>query len=433
MDENQKKLIELLKASVFTEASLKPQALSLKKDDSNYGSTGLRVFGSNEPLSPNPSHLSPELLTLAKKHSVLPTISPDYEAVSKSDNQLYAADEMQSYFEQHGIYNCALKGINTKRRYPKPELRPMSDLDLLYKPEQTKQLRAAMKELDYKFDAEERRHDYFTRQPYICVEMHRIMTEPGPYYDYYKDPWSRFVLKPGCQYTYEMKLEDEFIYCIVHAAEHFKLGGVGIRVILDFAIYLSSARRLRHRLNETGELDAQQTEGEKPFDFNYFNAELEKLGLSTFYKKLSAIAEKWFLNSKPSPFGEGGSAEPDRVCPEGNTCPQARGGSAEPDRGLEDFILESGLYGTEENNNAARVGNSKAKFITSALFPSYESMCSVYQWLKGNKALLPIAWAERGTKALLHRRENIKSEFSRARKANKAPVELNQLFKELEI
>ena len=100
---------------------------------------------------------------------------------------------------------------------------------------------------------------------------------------------------------------------------------------------------------------------------------------------------------------------------------------------LEKFILESGLYGTEENVNAAWVGDSKAKFISSALFPSYESMCSVYPWLRGNKALLPIAWAERGTKALLHRRENIKTQFNRATKTGKDSENLKQLVDELEL
>ena len=376
MNESQRKLIELIKASVFSEASLKPQAFSLKNDESDYGSSALRDFGTNEPLSPNPSHLSPELLILAKKHSVLPIIQADYEAVSKSDNQLYAADEMQSYFEQHGIYNCALKGINTKRRYPKPELRPMSDLDLLYKPEQTKQLRAAMKELGYKFDSEERRHDSFTRQPYICVEMHRIMAEPGPYYDYYKDPWSRFVLKPNCQYTYEMRLEDEFIYCIVHAAEHFKLGGVGIRVILDFAVYKS-----------------------QNMDWEYFYAEIDKLGLRKFYLELGNIAENWFL-----------------------------GGHRQTSKKLEKFILESGLYGTEENTNAARVGDSKAKFITSALFPSYESMCSVYPWLSSNKVLLPVAWVKRWIKAFLFRRKNVFLQLKRVRSTNSTYKDLDEII-----
>lgn len=395
MNESQRKLIELIRASVFTEASLKPQALNLKKDDSNYGSTDLRLFGSSEPLSPNPSHLSPELTKLAKKHSVLPTILPDYEAVLKSDNQLFAADEMQSYFENHGIYNCALKGINTKRRYPKPELRPMSDVDILYKPEQHKEFKSAMKALGYEFDSEGRKHDFYKRQPFIMVEAHREPFSPEfpKFYEYYKTVWDRLILKPSCKYTYEFKLEDEFIYCIAHAAEHMKLGGIGVRPVLDVAVYLDLVLSLK-----------PQALREQKFNWEYFYGELDKLGLRTFYDKISAIAENWFLNGKNEVSAE-----------------------------LEDFILDAGLYGTEENVNAAWVGDSKAKFISSALFPSYESMCSVYPWLRGNKALLPIAWAERGTKAIIYRKNNIKTQFGRFIKTNKSKDELGLLYKELDI
>lgn len=361
-----------------------------------------------------------KVLKLAQSHAVLPTIMPDYEAVSKSDNQLFAADEMQSYFEQHGIYNCALKGINTKRRYPKPGLRPMSDLDVLYKPNQHNELVRALNQLGYTYENKGQKHDFFKRLPFIFVEAHRdLVAADSSYYEYYKDFWDKLVLKPNCKYTYEMKLEDEFIYCIVHAAEHMKLGGIGIRPVLDFAVYLSSARGLRHRFS--GGADAQSaSEGElenrrdEEFNWEYFYDELDKLGLRTFYNKISAIAEKWFLSPQPSSLEEGGSAEPDRV--------------------LEDFVLESGLYGTEENANAAWVKGNKEKFIASAIFPPYESMCSLFPWLRGKKILLPIAWIIKIIRAILFKRKNVKAQFSRYKNYdNNQYKKVERILKELEL
>ena len=65
------------------------------------------------------------------------------------EQQMYAVRELQATLEKAGVDNLAFKGAATKFRYPDPLLRPMNDIDFLYKPEQDKQLKAVMKALSY--------------------------------------------------------------------------------------------------------------------------------------------------------------------------------------------------------------------------------------------------------------------------------------------
>lgn len=239
----------------------------------------------------------------------------------------------------------------------------MGDIDLLYNPEQQKSMQSCMKSLGYQWQGENQKHDHYLRPPSIDVEMHReLLVADSEYAWYYKDIWKRCRSQPGYRYVFEMSLEDEFIFNIVHLTEHFKCGGIGIRLIMDVFVY--------NHLN---------------MNYDYVRSELKKLDLLAFYNNLSALAEKWFGTQK----------EVSPVILE-----------------LEQYVLDSNLYGKQENLAAISVAESRWNFLLKTCFPNFRRMKSAYLWLEKFPMLLPIAWIMRGWRVVFRRKETLAFQFN---------------------
>jgi len=284
-----------------------------------------------------------------------------------SVNQIEAEKEIMKAFENEGIYALAVKGICTKQYYPQPDMRSMGDIDILYQSSQDKKIKKVMVELEYGKSLEGRKHDSYFRAPYIGVEMHReLLAVDSKYHSYYNNIWNRVSVKHGCQYIHEMRIEDEYIYMMIHLVDHFINGGIGIRFVMDVYVY----NRMEH------------------IDWNYVESELQKLGLLTFYKKISALALQWFVMN----------------CMENE--------EAEELEELATYIIANGVFGSSENGAAVSVSKSgRFVFLMKTLFPNLDNMKSMYPWLAKWPMLLPCGWVLRGAKSLLYRRGNIKAQF----------------------
>ena len=342
-----------------------------------------------------------KLIKIAKRHGLLQYVAlyaenlpedrlPDekvqnylfsvtYQETARSANQLDAVAEMQEAMEQNGIYNLAVKGSVTKSRYENEILRTMGDIDLLYKPEQHHVFKALMFSLGYGDYQEGRKNDTYSRPPFVTVEAHRELVESGSNYaDYYRSIWCMAQPKDGMNYTYEMRVEDELVFNIVHLAEHFKEGGAGIRFVIDVYVY-------------------SQIE----MDYDYVERELTKLGLSEFYHNISALTNYWFAD------GEG----------------------SEMTEQLADFIMDGSVFGNSENAAALAIEEGRAKHFFKVCFPDYDSMKSMFPWLEGKEILLPYAWGLRGVRALRHRKGNIRTHMNAIKTGDKEKAkDLRQFY-----
>lgn len=350
-----------------------------------------------------------QLIQLAKEHSILnfvyygvdclpPEHKPEEEqcnllyrgmvnAVVRNYNQIEGAKELLEAFEEEGIYALAVKGICTKNHYPQTDLRTMGDIDILYQPQQDTKVKKVMKQLGYEQSVEGRKHDCYSRRPYLAVEMHRELVEADSIYNsYYESVWERVQPKENCQYVQEMSLEDEYIYTLVHLARHFQDGGVGIRFVIDVYVY-------------------NHMEG---MDWQYIEAELKKLDLWEFYGNISRLAESW--------FGEAEMLLQD---------------NEELLNKLASYIISNGTFGTERNAaaiSAAEQGRVQA--LWKAIFPSLKSMQSMFVWLEKWPILLPYAWALRGARSVTskRRRQNIKYHVDKFQYGDKEYGERLQQF-----
>lgn len=332
----------------------------------------------------------PKLLETASRHKVLSTLAcilplmeqqPPQSVCQQlegfamqqmlvSSNQLYAAEQLQQTFEERGLYNLTLKGIHTKSRYPQDYMRSMGDLDILSKADQTARIKEAMEALDYSGFEEGRKHDHYSRKPYITVEMHRqLVSASSEFSGYYEDIWQRCLLRPGCTYSYTMSVEDEYLFHLIHLVEHFKEGGVGIRFIMDVYVYETTVA----------------------MDRSYLAQELEKLGLTDFYRNIVKLALYWFGEGMEDPL-------------------ILRMGS---------YVLSGGVYGSLKNAQALAVTKGgRLAFLLRACFPNLKEMRSMFPWLEKCPIALPVAWVIRGVRSLLHRRRNVKKQLNTYAHAN---------------
>ena len=271
--------------------------------------------------------------------------------------QLHAIEQMKSEFDRSGIDNLFFKGSVTKTRYGNEMLRSMGDIDFLYKAEQDAALKDTMKRLGFQYVSNGRVHDIYTRDPWVVAEAHRELLSPrSRYAAFAKNIWKRARLIPNYRHNYEMQIEDEILFNMIHLASHFKKGGAGIRFIVDVWVY------------------AQQEA-----DWNYIESELQRLGLDQFYRNVSLLADRW--------FGEAECETPVVTA-------------------MEDYILTGGIFGLKKNRDDSVIAGGRLPYLKRVLFPSFKDMQSMFPWLK-HKWFLPCAWIVRIIESLIKRKDNV--------------------------
>lgn len=269
-------------------------------------------------------------------------------------------------FEEHGLYCMPVKGCNTKNFYSKSEYRTMGDLDILYKPEQHHEVKTLLQELGYGNFQSGLKHDHYYKPPYITLEMHRALVAANTMAeDYYADVWERARPRDGFQYIYRMTLEEEYVYTMIHLLEHFKEGGVGIRFVMDIAVFLKQEDLNRDAVEAT----------------------FQKLGISEFARNMERLADKWF-------------GEADDLQDETEEAILEE---------LAAFIIDNGIYGKRSQAQAlALAKEGRTGYIRRVVFPNLNSMKTLYPWLENKPWLLPEAWLMRIVRTVLFRGESLK-------------------------
>ena len=283
-------------------------------------------------------------------------------SVMRTATQVVELRELNSRFEEQGIVNQPMKGARMKFIYPAPEMREMSDIDILIRSDHMDQAAEVLKDMGYTLHQSIKHHDIYIKKPFMVVEAHRAMydkTVDNRQYEYFSN-YSRAALVDGCSYTYDFNHEDFYIYLIAHMAKHFYKKGCGIRNLVDIYVYLS-------------------VHGET-LDRNYVEAELEKLGLLVLTRHMEALAFAW-LDQKPL---------------------------TEFQQQVFDYMLDSGIYGKDENGiwnkfseekrNDKKV--SKKQLRCWYFFPPAAYMEEYYPWIEGRLYLLPVAWSIRACRGI---------------------------------
>lgn len=293
----------------------------------------------------------------------------DYQkALAKEATQHIAVEQLLNLFEENEIPCLPLKGYLLKYLYPRPDMRLMADVDILFKEEQAKQVKRLMLEQGFSAEHQGGNHDVYYRKPYMNIEMHRrLIAENSPYSVYLNKTWARARLKPEFKFTWQLPPEDFYIYLLIHLTKHYTGGGTGIRSFMDIWVY---RRRYMDELN-----------------WDYIRTELEEIGLREFAKNICGLGEMWF-----------GTGQSNELYEE-----------------MTGYIVSSGAYGTRKQSVISSLGiksekkNPPAKQVywLRLFFPQLEILKNSYPFLDTQPFLLPACWVLRGVKCLLFKRRHM--------------------------
>ncbi len=286
---------------------------------------------------------------------VLSIIRPRIQnSIMRTLVQVSELNKIVDSFEKAQIRNQPMKGSCMKFMYPSPEMREMSDIDILIDVDQMKKAGDKLVELGYAKYGEAIHHDEYYKQPYMFVEAHCAMydknTDVGQY-DYFKS-FSRAVLREGMKYTYDFNHNDFYVYLLAHMAKHFYLAGCGIRNLVDIYVYLEKYG--------------------KELDRVYIDAELQKCGILDFAYHVEELAYIWLEKRSSNSFYDD----------------------------LFRYMLDCGLFGKQENalwHRFAKDPNSNSKVSRFQLkrmyyFPPVSYMSEDYPWLVKLPFMLPLTW-----------------------------------------
>ena len=220
-----------------------------------------------------------------------------------------------------------LKGSVTKHFYPDTSMRMMSDVDILYRNADSKEIKNLLESNDYtQTKSTPKDAMYLSSNQLVKVEMQQSLLDDG-FTEWLKcldTVWDRCD-KKDCEYT--MTPEDFYIYHIVHMAKHFINGGIGLRHILDTWV-------IKNHYND--------------MDKEYVQKVLVELNLNAFDKQIDTLCTYWFEDTIPA--------------------------NRENINLLSEYIFANGAFGNIKQQSV----NEAANGTKGKIFPSKEVMANYY-------------------------------------------------------
>lgn len=283
------------------------------------------------------------------------------------EKQKAEAAALKAVLSSANIDYLFLKGSAINHIYPKPEMRVMSDMDLLIRCEQYPEIKQILSGTGYT-EQDQSNHEYIWKTPGgLLVEFHKMLIPSynEDYYSYFGDGWDKAQKSDDGGYCYSP--EDNYIYLFTHFAKHYRDGGVGVKHLLDLWLFKNHYPLL---------------------DSLYIEKELEKLSLLSFYNNIQKVLGVWFESTQPDPITNL----------------------------ITSTIIKSGAYGTQETRVSSSVlkysktknpNNVKAKLLFQKLFPSSDVLSIKYTYLVKRKYLLPLAWLSRFFNLIFRKPSNI--------------------------
>lgn len=288
-------------------------------------------------------------------------------AVLHSERQMEQVAKISQAFDQNGIDHMPVKGSIMKAIYPNPELRTMSDADILIRQEQYPQIVPIMEQLGFK-ETGESDHEHIWVHEHLKVELHKrlIPSYNTDLYSYFGEGWD---LAKTCKgHCWAMSQEDSFIYNFIHFAKHFRDGDVNCRFVIDLWVHLRHCPEL---------------------DLTYIRKQMEKMKMEVFYDNIMQLLAVWFDDA---PWDE-------------------------KTQRITEVLFNTDTQDLKEIHTIAQnarvaqqTGSTKQLKRTqfwNRAFPSREHMDWSYP--KWKKTPLPIAWMLRWGDLLINRRDVIKN------------------------
>ena len=153
-------LAELINASIYNKTILEvPTGISAERIYMIAQRQGMIYLLLNPLLAAN--NVPEEIKNRIRKVIVWDTLT--------SKVQMHAIDTLGELFEKNGIRHQMLKGAVLKKIYPKPEMRGMSDIDILIDPKQLSEIDYLLKKSGYISQGFIDHHDIFDKSHFLIT------------------------------------------------------------------------------------------------------------------------------------------------------------------------------------------------------------------------------------------------------------------------
>lgn len=298
---------------------------------------------------------------------------------------------VQELFKKSGIRFQVLKGAVMKQVYPRPELREMSDIDILVYEDSFEKADQVLVAEGFNKKKEIKHHAVYEKKPFIVLEAHWDLIDKSVdknQHVHFKNDCVG-VLKPDKEYEYEFSKEDFYVYMIAHMAKHFYEGGCGIRNLVDIYVY-------REKYG-------------KDMDEAVLKEKLQKCGITDFEKHARELAYVWLNGQESSEFQDN----------------------------LFWYMIDSGIYGKSENGIWSQMvkgsdNADKKKLKLWYLFPDKEHMSETYPWVEKCPILIGAAWIMRIVSALF--REDVKDREKNLRDMDQKEIDSKfEIYKKMNL
>lgn len=246
-------------------------------------------------------------LEFARKQGVFPIIS---QVIAYDDIPSDVAGELNNYSKSElvrliamqnelkavksalvtkGIRFMLLKGSVIKEYYPKPSMRQMTDIDILYDEENQKGVFEIMKSFGYKCISLGGNSDDFHKNPYYTFEFHReLFKDTYGFFPDFSFVWQNAKKSADNPYEYFMSSEDLYLHHIAHMYKHYKLGGFGIRFLIDTYLILNS--------NANKWNDEYIRDKLKELNLTEFENQISNISFAIINNKSLSLEQQQFLN-----------------------------------------------------------------------------------------------------------------------------------------
>lgn len=284
-------------------------------------------------------------------------------------NHINQVEKIIKKFNEENVRVIVLKGLVVREFYKNPELRTMSDADILVHEEDLDKARNILTSLGYsekEGSDEHGAHLVFDHTNYLSVEVHWTLIN-GDYFssgkEFEKDIWNNTMkIKLGDTEALSLGWEDLTLHLCIHMIVHMLYSGFGIRQLADLVILIEKKG--------------------KEINWDKFFEKSIECKADKFVIVIFNICKELFNMEIPFDIDNKYKIEKDF---------------------LDEFInqiIESGVYGRSDlsQNFANYISKSEEKNLKSffrVLFPTVDGLVSKYDYAKKYRILLPVAWVHR--------------------------------------
>ncbi len=270
--------------------------------------------------------------------------------------------EIKALLLKENITHVFLKGSHLKNLYAESFYRGMGDIDILVKKSDLERVNKLFNNHKIKLVSRSLAHNIYLSKEEVNVEVHGGINDlENKAYSLFLSSIFNYVDNNKLNYEYEL------VYLVYHLAKHLKAGGIGLRSVLDIAVFYKFYEQ---------EINSQVLE-----------KLLKETNLFVLFNLLLIINNNYFgYNFKINL--ENGEKHEDLLA----------------------YIISAGIHGSSGVNQMdSRTANKgKARLLFSRIFPSFKEMKGLYPSLKYLFILLPFYYLFRIIKLLLNPKKNLK-------------------------